>query len=245
MGIKEDFIKKSSVLNFCDIIFSPISDEGAGYNFGRKRLRPEKIRDNISKSIDEGSLFSKPNLKSLLIKKKNAILLSNNLLDFQLEGKWPSGFRFGPIHKGGQDLERKIYHLVNEAGYNSFCEYYCVNENNEPNSHFLIYSKMCKEELREKLSTSSASEFLDLLSFYFIHNYPEYLSPLIIDGTIKKKALSVLRLTALGLNSREISEMLNITTRGVDYHIEKAKSQLGAANKAELVNIAKSLCLIK
>lgn len=244
MNISEDFLKKSSILGFCDIILSPLDDEGAGYNFSGKILRSEKMRANISKFINEACLFSNPKLKSLLVKKSNAILLSNNLLDFQREGKWPVGFRFGLIHKGGRSLDEKIKNWVEEAGYNSFCEYYCVSDNG-PNSHFLIYSKMSEEELKDKVESSGVSECLDLLSFYFTRKYPQHVNPIILKGTIDNKAVSVLELTAIGLNSREISEILSISARGVDYHIEKTKSLLGASNKAELVSIAKSLCLIK
>ncbi|QIZ76281.1 helix-turn-helix transcriptional regulator [Ferrimonas lipolytica] len=55
------------------------------------------------------------------------------------------------------------------------------------------------------------------------------------DSKSNNKTKLVVNLTALGLNTREISKLLHLTTRGVDYHIEQAKRKLGANNKANLV----------
>ncbi|QIZ75779.1 helix-turn-helix transcriptional regulator [Ferrimonas lipolytica] len=52
---------------------------------------------------------------------------------------------------------------------------------------------------------------------------------------LKPKTKKVVGLTALGLTTREISELLNITNRGVDYHLEIAKSKLNAKNRPELI----------
>ncbi|QIZ76254.1 helix-turn-helix transcriptional regulator [Ferrimonas lipolytica] len=51
----------------------------------------------------------------------------------------------------------------------------------------------------------------------------------------KDKTKSIVLLTAMGFNSQEISNAINMTTRGVDYHIETAKRLLGASTKANLV----------
>lgn len=55
------------------------------------------------------------------------------------------------------------------------------------------------------------------------------------ESTIDHKTQVVVSLTALGLNTKEISKLLYLTSRGVEYHIEKAKRRLGANNKANLV----------
>ncbi|WP_169308297.1 helix-turn-helix transcriptional regulator [Ferrimonas aestuarii] len=49
------------------------------------------------------------------------------------------------------------------------------------------------------------------------------------------KTKIIVNLTALGLSTGEISSLLNLTRRGVDYHLDKAKLKLGASNKANLV----------
>ncbi|USD37313.1 MULTISPECIES: LuxR C-terminal-related transcriptional regulator [Ferrimonas] len=49
------------------------------------------------------------------------------------------------------------------------------------------------------------------------------------------KTRIIVNLTALGLSTGEISHLMNLTSRGVDYHLEKAKQRLGATNKANLV----------
>ncbi|QIZ76641.1 helix-turn-helix transcriptional regulator [Ferrimonas lipolytica] len=59
----------------------------------------------------------------------------------------------------------------------------------------------------------------------------------VITKSTKKdhKTKVIVNLTALGLNTSEISSVLNLTCRGVEYHLDKAKQKLGASNKANLV----------
>ncbi|TKB54554.1 helix-turn-helix transcriptional regulator [Ferrimonas aestuarii] len=58
---------------------------------------------------------------------------------------------------------------------------------------------------------------------------------------LKQKTLQVLKMTALGLNSNEIADVLHLTNRGVDYHLSIAKQKLGATNKPNLIFEAKNL----
>lgn len=43
---------------------------------------------------------------------------------------------------------------------------------------------------------------------------------------------------ALGLERKEISELFNLTRRGIDYHVDVAKEVLGATNKSSMVFLA-------
>ncbi|WP_156897122.1 helix-turn-helix transcriptional regulator [Ferrimonas kyonanensis] len=52
---------------------------------------------------------------------------------------------------------------------------------------------------------------------------------------ISTKTKMVIQLTALGLNTSEISDVLYLTTRGVDYHLDIAKKYFGAINKPNLI----------
>ncbi|WP_299794875.1 hypothetical protein [uncultured Shewanella sp.] len=55
------------------------------------------------------------------------------------------------------------------------------------------------------------------------------------DRKIKQKTKDVVKMVALGLGRDEVSELFNLTKRGVDYHIDVAKEVLGASNKSSMV----------
>ncbi len=58
--------------------------------------------------------------------------------------------------------------------------------------------------------------------------------PVVNIPVLKPRTKKILGLTALGLSTSEISNILHISNRGVDYHIEIAKQALKARNKADL-----------
>lgn len=243
MDIVEEFRAKTAMLDFCDLAYCGCPRIGAGYAFDGKRLRPPKIKENLGKYASDGALCSNKKLQDLLTKKTNLITRKNKLLDFQVEGSWPKGFRFGAFHRGGQDLQEQIDIWVTDAGYKSYCEYYCTENIDDSIACFVLYSSLCQTELKARLQAPGVPELLELVHFYFSHTYPWRTNPQIINGTFKEKTIEVLKLTALGYSSKKIAEELHLTVRGVNYHIERAKVQLEAHSKAELINIAKKYCL--
>jgi len=55
---------------------------------------------------------------------------------------------------------------------------------------------------------------------------------------IKQRTKDIVKMIALGLERKEISELFNLTRRGIDYHIDVAKEVLGATNKSSMVFLA-------
>ncbi|WP_169629302.1 helix-turn-helix transcriptional regulator [Ferrimonas kyonanensis] len=55
---------------------------------------------------------------------------------------------------------------------------------------------------------------------------------------LKSKTREIIKLTAMGLRAQEIADALNLSSRGVDYHLDIAKKNFGAANKANLIFLA-------
>lgn len=55
---------------------------------------------------------------------------------------------------------------------------------------------------------------------------------------VKTRTIDVVKLTALGFNSKETADALSLSSRGVEYHLEIAKHFLGAINKPNLISLA-------
>lgn len=55
---------------------------------------------------------------------------------------------------------------------------------------------------------------------------------------VKTRTINVVKLTALGFNSKETADALSLSSRGVEYHLEIAKNFLGAINKPNLISLA-------
>lgn len=52
---------------------------------------------------------------------------------------------------------------------------------------------------------------------------------------VKQKTKDIVRMLAFGLDRNEISELIHLTVRGVDYHLDTARAILGAKNRSSLV----------
>ncbi|USD36633.1 LuxR C-terminal-related transcriptional regulator [Ferrimonas sp. SCSIO 43195] len=55
---------------------------------------------------------------------------------------------------------------------------------------------------------------------------------------IKDKTIKIIEMTAHGYSTKEIAEALFLTRRGVEYHLDIAKTKFGATNKSNLVFLA-------
>lgn len=56
-----------------------------------------------------------------------------------------------------------------------------------------------------------------------------------VHKKIKQKTKDIVKMIALGLDRDEVSELFNLSHRGVDYHLDVAKEALGATNKSSMV----------
>ncbi|WP_299803177.1 hypothetical protein [uncultured Shewanella sp.] len=52
---------------------------------------------------------------------------------------------------------------------------------------------------------------------------------------INSKTQAIIKLTALGMSSKDIAKLIGLSTRGVQYHLEIAKNILGAKNNPNLI----------
>ncbi|BDY05315.1 helix-turn-helix transcriptional regulator [Ferrimonas sp. YFM] len=245
MSILSDFRDKAEVLDFCDLAYVPMPKQGNGYTREGKRRTDRQIPKLIQKCVVDGGLCSNKKLYENVV--KSTMLVSKYpdvLLAFELEGRWPDSARFGAVHRGHEDLTRKIDKWFQEAGYISSCEYYSHKLIDESMGFFWIHSTLPEGELKEKMSQNWVLQHLDLIHYYFSSKYPDRTNPHLLNGFFKRKTIQVLKLTAQGLSSKEISEHLYITPRGVNYHVDRAKEKLGATNKAELISLAKKHLLL-
>jgi LuxR family transcriptional regulator len=87
---------------------------------------------------------------------------------------------------------------------------------------------LCPDEAREKqsrLAWLAQTTHLGITRHLAPHFIPA------IKGTLSSREIHVLRWTAEGKTASEISEILNITERTVNFHVTRAVAKLGVANK--------------
>lgn len=84
--------------------------------------------------------------------------------------------------------------------------------------------------------------------FYFhsllMRDYSYLFNPWLGDEMISDRALDVLALTANGLGSKEVASKINLSEKGVNYHLNQLRELLGAENRVHLVAIAKDMRVI-
>ncbi|WP_028113723.1 response regulator transcription factor [Ferrimonas kyonanensis] len=74
--------------------------------------------------------------------------------------------------------------------------------------------------------------------------YFKELNPWFDSGLIPEQALEILRLLSQGYITKEIAELKNLSSRGVDYHLDNLKSCLNARNRIHLTAKAYELGIL-
>jgi DNA-binding NarL/FixJ family response regulator len=65
-----------------------------------------------------------------------------------------------------------------------------------------------------------------------------------MDGELTSKQQAVLRLVRLGLENREIAELMRVSINTIKWHLKEMGRALGAKNRCSLIHIAESKGLI-
>ncbi|SDI35497.1 regulatory protein, luxR family [Ferrimonas sediminum] len=79
---------------------------------------------------------------------------------------------------------------------------------------------------------------VDDVKHYFHEKVLPFLQPLRQQEEPTRRTMTIVKLTALGFTTTEIANALFLSNRGVDYHLDLAKKNLGATNKSALVFLA-------
>lgn len=77
----------------------------------------------------------------------------------------------------------------------------------------------------------------------FIENHSEKLNPWVNQKWVNQKGIAIIQMLAQGASTDEIGQSLNLTKRGIDYHVEVLKEKFNAKNRAQLVSRAHDLGL--
>ncbi|WP_066017419.1 helix-turn-helix transcriptional regulator [Endozoicomonas atrinae] len=111
---------------------------------------------------------------------------------------------------------------------------------------FMLNSGLSDLELASWLKDHQVS--LLNACFYFhtllMRDYSYLFNPWLINEMISDRALDVLTLTANGLGSKEIAGKINLSEKGVNYHLNHLREVLGADNRVHLVAVAKDMRII-
>ncbi|WP_028768174.1 helix-turn-helix transcriptional regulator [Shewanella fidelis] len=105
---------------------------------------------------------------------------------------------------------------------------------------FTLLSKLCCEEL----DLVGVEAVLKQAQMTLLEHYHHEVTPFRQHKLFNKTAIRALELAALGLLNEEISNELDITIRGVEYHFESMRNKLAATNRAHLVYKAHQLEII-
>jgi LuxR family quorum sensing-dependent transcriptional regulator len=77
------------------------------------------------------------------------------------------------------------------------------------------------------------------ISIYAFHRVRQLVDHLVIpEVTLSERQKEILRWTAVGKSAWDISEILNISNRTVEWHIAQAMKKIGATNRVQVVVLA-------
>jgi len=111
---------------------------------------------------------------------------------------------------------------------------------------FRLYSPMDTRELELHLNKVRPElyHFLNMAHLECMAHHRDRFNPYLNMGVFCNKALNTLKLTAQGYCTREIGLKLDLSDRGVDYHIEKMRVKLKARNRMHLIAIASQVGMV-
>ncbi|WBA80889.1 helix-turn-helix transcriptional regulator [Endozoicomonas sp. GU-1] len=112
-------------------------------------------------------------------------------------------------------------------------------------AQYMLNSPLSDQELASWLKDYQVS--LYNACFYFhtllMRDYSYLFNPWLNDR-VSDRALDVLTLTANGLGSKEVASKINLSEKGVNYHLNYLREWLGAENRVHLVALAKDMRII-
>lgn len=103
---------------------------------------------------------------------------------------------------------------------------------------------LLSKQSNEALDLTGLEISLKQAQMTLLENFHSDITPFRQHKLFNKTAVRVLEMAALGLRNDEISHVLGITIRGVEYHFESMRNKLSATNRTNLVHIAHQLEII-
>ena len=105
---------------------------------------------------------------------------------------------------------------------------------------YTLFSPMSPDSLHDHIRQirPKLHHILSMHHFELMSNHRSKFNPYLRLGVFSDNALQVLRATAEGHSSKQISTQLDISERGVDYHIDQMRVKLHARNRLHLIKIA-------
>ncbi|WP_375748961.1 helix-turn-helix transcriptional regulator [Vibrio sp. HN007] len=149
-------------------------------------------------------------------------------------------------HAQGSDLTT-VSEYFSSNGINSILNWpIMITSNSHWVGLFRLNSYMRSQEMYQYLPQIQHKIYSLILMIHteLQQNHYDRFNPYLHMDAINKKAINVVNLVAKGYCRNEIAEMLSITPRGVDYHIEQLSMKLRANHRLELLCMCKELGLI-
>ncbi|GIU23133.1 helix-turn-helix transcriptional regulator [Shewanella schlegeliana] len=135
----------------------------------------------------------------------------------------------------------KVQKLFNSHGINTVLSWPLKHFASDTwSGRFTLLSKYPYEELR----LAELEQTLKQAQLTIFEHFHNEINPYRQYDLFNQTAIRALKMAATGLHNREISEQLDITVRGVEYHLESLRNKLSASNRANLVHIAHQLEII-
>ncbi|GIU52277.1 helix-turn-helix transcriptional regulator [Shewanella sairae] len=118
-----------------------------------------------------------------------------------------------------------------------------------PLKHFASNMWSCRftllsKQFTEDLDLVGIETVLKQAKMTLLENYHSEVTPYRQHKLFNKTAIRALQMAALGLQNEEISQELDMTIRGVEYHFESMRHKLSATNRTHLVYKAHQLEII-
>ncbi|WP_461535918.1 helix-turn-helix transcriptional regulator [Spongorhabdus nitratireducens] len=241
-----DEIRSDIAKTFCDLGFNSVSYQGAPY----------RLAEDLS-SAPEARLFSlrhlararsvlhtcemDPELTEVYLE-KFATLDPNFIPTIRFD--WP---RVQLTRRQGNSPLARLSAYMKTLGVKSRItwpmraftgEYWC--------GLFSLTSDMETCDLNNYVK-SIGHQLHHLLMLYHLElqsSHSQHFNPYLNSDVICPNAMKTLEGVSRGKSSKQMADILSLTERGVEYHIERLKQQLGAGNRQNLIHIAHKLGLV-
>lgn len=183
-----------------------------------------------------GVIASSPTVK--LLHQQYVTRVASTDINFAAALKLDCPYRY-VLSEVGQPT--KVQKLFNSHGINTVLSWPLKNFASDTwSGRFTLLSKYPYEEL----NITELEQTLKQAQMTIFEHFHNEINPYRQYNLFNKTAIRALEMAATGLHNHEISEQLDITVRGVEYHLESLRSKLCASNRANLVHIAHQLEII-
>lgn len=206
--------------------------EDYGYTFSQNKYWAEQKNDYVCEASHNKQVFFSEYIRQKLHG-------SNNISQISLKSDLPQTYIYNRMQRTYSEKENRLYELIASFGWKSGMS---IPVHGYGGALGLITLNHKKHEVEPEV-TKATIDYLNPWLFQFNAWSRELLENSASRETLTHREIECLQLVSKGKTSKEIAQILSITKRTVDFHVNNATQKLGGTSRSQAASLLSRMLL--